>query len=405
MRRRLAAYSHDTVGLGHLRRTMAICRHLGRASRNLSTLVVSGSPFVQAFGSQDRIDFLKLPSARKLGNGNYESRFLNLDMTDLTRLRGRVIDESLRAFDPGLLLVDKTPSGMGGELLASLRRIRASGRPTRVVLGLRDVLDEPEHIRREWTATGEFDVIEELYDEIWVYGSPEVFDTTTEYDFPEPLRRRTKYLGYIPKYNGGLSAADVRSMLGLNGDPFVVVTTGGGEDGYPLVNLYLEMLDRGEGPPGFSSVVITGPGMTGSRLKRVRERARDLSCRVVEFTNSMTCIVSAAELVVTMGGYNTLTEALALGKRVISIPRVKPRLEQMIRARRFAEMGLLTMLDPATATASDLGKALRSELSRPRNKGASLPFTGLVRAEAEFRALTENLEEREPCFLEKGKVP
>lgn len=396
MNRRIAAYSHDTMGLGHLRRTLSICRHLTDRDETLSALILTGSSFAQAFGARERIDFLKLPAAKKIKNGHYEARYLGVDIDSLTRMRGAVIDESLREFEPDVLIVDKTAPGMGGELLPALERLRRTNRPVKVVLGLRDILDDPETQRREWRKTREFEVMAKHYDAIWIYGSPEVFDTVREYEFPDELAARSTYLGYLPKYNGLRPAQTVREELGAGDLPILVVTTGGGEDGYDLLDLYVASLEQNTLPTEYLSVLVTGPGLPPTRVQELRERIARLPecypCRLIEFTDALTSIFAVADVIVTMAGYNTLTEALCLGRRVVAVPRRWPRLEQWIRAERLARRDLLTLLDPDTATPLALGAAVRRELRRTNDApgGADgLAFTGFQRLSEEYDRLLE----------------
>jgi len=390
MARRIAAYSHDTVGLGHLRRTLTITRHLGARRPDLNSLIISGSPFVQAMGSYDRIDFLKLPAAKKIRNGHYEARYLGLDFDHFNRFRSGVIDEGLRAFEPDLLIIDKTPGGMNGELLPCLRRLRETGARTRVVLGLRDILDEAPNQRAEWTATGDWQTLDELYDAIWIYGSADVFNPVTEYGFSDTMAARTSFLGYLPKYNGIRPVEAIRAELDAKDQPLLVLSPGGGEDGYELLSLFLEARDGGFLPTGHLPVLVTGPGMPEARVAELRHRL-GANGRLLEFSDHFTSILAAADLVITMGGYNTLTEALCLGKRVVSVPRVRPRREQWIRAQRFAERGLLTMVEPDGASPATLGAAIRHELGRDVSTGClPLDFGGLERLDDEYARLFDN---------------
>ena len=90
---RLLAYSHDTVGLGHLRRTLGICDDLVRTVPRFSALVITGSPMPEGLKLPERVDYVKLPSVRKLGNAAYTSRSLDLKLDRLLQLRKRLDGE------------------------------------------------------------------------------------------------------------------------------------------------------------------------------------------------------------------------------------------------------------------------------------------------------------------------
>jgi predicted glycosyltransferase len=55
-------------------------------------------------------------------------------------------------------------------------------------------------------------------------------------------------------------------------------------------------------------------------------------------------IMAAADLVVTMGGYNTICEVLSQGTLSLVIPRETPRKEQLLRARALHGQNLLDFI-------------------------------------------------------------
>ena len=91
------------------------------------------------------------------------------------------------------MIVDKRPSGVDGELLETLMALRRKGLPTKLVLGMRDILDEPERTRRNLQSNRSFEILEEFYNEVWIYGSQSIFDTVREYGFPERVARMTHF--------------------------------------------------------------------------------------------------------------------------------------------------------------------------------------------------------------------
>ena len=375
---RIVAYSHDTVGLGHLRRTLGICDDLVRSTASLTALILTGSPMAEGFHVPDRVDYVKLPSVRKLDNADYVPRSLDLAFDELSRMREVVIRDAVRSFDPDVLLVDKAPAGLKGELLGTLADLKARGARTRRVLGLRDVLDDPDGLRREWSREGLWRVVEEYYDAVWIYGDGSLFDAVSEYAFPPAVAAKSVYVGYLPKYNGLLPRERVERELGLEGGrPLVVVTAGGGEDGFAIFDLYLRALERGLGPDGALHCLVTGPGMPEAEQESLRARAQRPDVRFHVFTSHMTSLFAAADVVVTMGGYNTLMELLSLGRRVVVVPRTVPRREQLIRAERLEARGLVRVVRPPELAAGGLMDAVVAELEGPApTPGQPLVFDG-----------------------------
>ena len=139
---RILIYSHDTFGLGHLRRCRAIAHALVDRFKHLSVLILSGSPIIGSFDFRLRVDFVRIPGVIKLRNGEYTSLNLHLDIAETLNMRASIIRHTAEVFRPDVFIVDKEPLGLRGEALDTLNMLKSMG--TRLVLGLRDVMDEPK---------------------------------------------------------------------------------------------------------------------------------------------------------------------------------------------------------------------------------------------------------------------
>ncbi|MEZ6037853.1 MAG: hypothetical protein R3F29_10260 [Planctomycetota bacterium] len=167
---RVLTYSHDSFGLGHLRRSVTLATAMVARGPHVQALCLTGSPVPDLFELPERCDLVKLPSIGKDADGAYVARRLPISAQAITALRSDLITATVRSFRPDLLLVDHTASGPGDELLPVLRRLRHENLQTRVVLGLRDVLDAPLAAREELRRTGLFETVRSFYDHVLVYG-------------------------------------------------------------------------------------------------------------------------------------------------------------------------------------------------------------------------------------------
>ena len=345
---RLLLYGHDTYGLGHLRRNLTLAAGLTRELPDLSILLVTGSPAAHHFPLPENVDYIKLPSVVKVADEDYHARSLRLQPTEIVAMRAALLREAVGGFAPDVVLVDHAPAGMKGELLPALRELRQVAPYGRAVIGLRDIVDEPVRVRANWTEHGLYDVLETAYDAILVYGAQEMHDITTAYDFSPALTAKTRYCGYIERATSHGDIHHIRARYGcMEGDRLVVVTAGGGGDGYPLLQAYLAGARSEEAPQRTVSVLVTGPFMSAGERAQLGEMAGGLPhLRLVTFVEDMVDVMAAADLVVCMGGYNTLCEILSVGARALVVPRVEPRREQLLRAQAFEALGLVAMLHP-----------------------------------------------------------
>ena len=363
--KRVLIYSHDTFGLGNIRRMLEVARHLVQASSEVSVLVVTGSPMLHAFRIPPRIDYLKLPCLSRDVQGRYGARFLDLSLAATVRLRANLIRSAITDFAPDLILVDKKPFGVEDELSGALVALQSSAVKPKLVLLLRDILDSPVETIRVWRKNGCFEAIEAYYDEVLVVGAPEVFDLRSEYRFPPFAAAKVRFCGYIARQPGRLSRAEARRGLGIvDGQALVLVTPGGGEDGFGLVMAGIEgwaALPAARRP---RMHIVCGPEMPEAERAAVHRAASALApLSVQDFSDDMMSLMGAADVVVAMGGYNTVCELLTLHKRAVLVPRIEPGLEQCIRAERMAALGLLRMLHPQQLTPAALVEAVQSELA------------------------------------------
>jgi predicted glycosyltransferase len=389
--KRVLVYSHDTFGLGNIRRMLEISRHLVESDPDVSVLIITGSPMLHAFRIPARIDYVKLPCLARTIEGGYASRYLDLSLDEAVRLRANIIRSAVRDFKPDLILVDKKPFGVKDELAGVFEPLSGSRRRPKLVLLLRDILDSPEATTPVWLKNRYYEAISAYYDEVLVVGTPEVFDLGTEYAFPRRAASKISYCGYIARSRSRRSGRAVREELGVDpAERLVLATAGGGEDGFALLRSYLEALSGLPGARAPRSLVVCGPEMSEPQREELADLARRVPGAALQpFSDDMMSLIDAADLVVCMGGYNTVCEVLTLGKRAIVVPRVRPVQEQWIRAQRMATRGLLRALHPDRLSAQTLGAALCEELAtleRPSRPRPALNMDGLENVTTSIQA-------------------
>ncbi|NQX15828.1 glycosyltransferase family protein [Rathayibacter sp. VKM Ac-2857] len=344
---RIALYSHDSVGLGHVRRNVALAHALNTAlpellGEEVTGLLVTGQSSATAFTAPDGWDWLALPGVTT-GDQGYRSRHLDVELRTLTSLRGDVVRAGLAAFAPDLVIVDRHAFGVQGELEPALRAVRAANPAAVVVLGLRDVLDRRSATSAEWKAIGGAGAVRELYDAVWVYGDPAVHDPAATGEIPRGLHDLVAHTGFLA--NGRLGAG--HSVVE---EPFVLTTVGGGSDGRAIA----EAAVAAEVPAGYRHVVVTGPQMPAEHRRAIRAAAGPATT-VVRSVPDALALLRRASAVVSMGGYNTVCEVMSTTVPALIVPRSHRRQEQRLRAEALEARGAVEVLAPAEVSAERLG--------------------------------------------------
>jgi predicted glycosyltransferase len=371
---RLLVYSQDGLGLGHLRRTTLLATEFLAASPGATALTVSDSPLGQFFSSETGHDYLKLPSIRKAGPGDWRPVSLCVSFPEVLHLRREIIRSAVTNFQPDVLLVDHMPHGAMGELIPTLEAVESSS--VRVVLGLRDILDAPTTVRQRWRLEGAYEAVERHYDDVLVYGSRDVFDVAHEYAWPSTASSKLRYCGYVCSpvgSNGSPELLRTRYLGTPERGELVVAMAGGGADGDALFATLLQAVPAVTRQRDCRFVIVTGPFLPADKRRELLDLAEDLPVRVVTTVSDSLSLLGAADLVVAMAGYNTTAEILSLGTRALLVPRSGPSAEQRLRASLFAERGWIGWLPPESLSAPTLAQAILEQL---QSDCSSLPGSG-----------------------------
>ena len=383
-------YSHDTYGLGHLRRTLLLAEALESRWPGLSQLIVTGSPLAHAFSLPRGADYVKLPSVVKVGRDRYEPPELSIAFATVRALRRDLLRATADHVRPDLVVVDNVPAGLERELVPALLHLKRASPRTRLVLGLRDIIDSADRVRATWRGQGVYELFDDVYDLILVYGDRSVCDVVEDYGLSERAAAKTRYVGYLRRIPDAARAADVRAELRSDGRPVVLATAGGGADGHELLRTLLEARRRWPREAEFDCVVAPGPFAAPREQRVLAEMAANGSrARLLDFEPDLPAYMAASDAVVSMAGYNSICEIASVGRPAVLVPRVQPRQEQLLRARAATRRGVGRMIHPSDLTPRRLLAEVNGLLDRPPRYPMSLPLGGLARASEELRALVE----------------
>ena len=397
--RRIALYSHDTQGLGHVRRNTMLAAAVVAADPRAQVLLVSGAREASSLPLPERTRMAFIPGLAKDGLGHYTARRSGGTLDHVVGLRAAALDEALSAFAPHLLVVDKVARGFRGELEPALRRLRRT-HGTRTALGLRDVLDDVDATVEDWERTRSGEAVDALYDEVWVYGDPAIFDPVEEYGWSAATRAKVRYTGYLARGReqvlldaaAATAVADAAPLLRPQlTTPYVLALVGGGQDGAAVADAFAAATY----PAGHTGVLVTGPYLPERDLARVRDLARRRSdLRVHRFVGDVPALARGSAATVSMGGYNSVCELVASPSPALVVPRTSPRREQALRADRFEEHGLLDVLSLDDLSPEPIGRWLGEAVTRPRRHQTHIDLEGLSAVPALASALLDSRDEQ-----------
>ena len=351
-----------------MQRTGSIAWEIYRLREEASILTFSDSQLGQFFSISPHHDYIKLPSIAKDGPGNWKATHLSMSFPEILHLRKQLISHVLLNYAPDIFLVDHMPHGAMGELLPALEAMKHSRIQTQVVLGLRDILDSPDVTIKRWQVEGAYEAIERYYARILVFGMQNVYDVVDKYQIPEAEAKKVFYCGYVTNLAAAVRAPTLRAKYLANeaaGTPLIVVMAGGGADAYPMMSTLFDALPKLLENQRCVLAVVTGPFMPVELIGELSRRSEGLPVFLMESVNDSLSHIGAADLVISMAGYNTTVEILRMKKPAILIPRAGPSAEQRTRARLFAEKRWVDMMDPDEVTPDGLAERISYHLSHP----------------------------------------
>ena len=403
---RVVMYSPDSIGLGHMRRNAMIASEIVRQKPAASVALLIGSGAGAFFSVPRGIDTIKLPSVQKVATEKWESRSLNLSAHETLTVRAGLIRDVVRGFKPDLLVVDHLPRGVGGDLVPALQMIEDLAMPTLTVLGLRDIIDDPDVIRARWSEQGQYEFIDRYFNHILIYGEADTFDSASAYDLNRRVGCDISYVGYV--CSGSDSGRQTRGidvppseLDGLaswrSGEKIIVVAGGGGHDAFPMLSLAIEALTRMDGRKDFRAVVVGGPLMPDEKRTQLATRVQRLSrTRFLSWTADCMDYMAKADVAVVMAGYNSSLEALSTRANVVMIPRAGPSAEQRMRAGMLARRGLLSCIEPEDASTDLIFAAIQRALESPPREPHAAFLNGAATAAGRLIAICEAPQPKHP---------
>ena len=367
-------YSHDTIGLGHMRRNVAIARELVKHDSALSVLLLVGCPRGMLFETEPGIDYVKLPSLNKLSRDRYQAGSLRLDSETTRAVRLGIIERVVTTLRPRVLLVDHEPAGVWNELEPTLQRLRDDG-GTRVMLGLRDILDDPDLLRTRWAQSGKDTLVRDYYDQILIYGNSTFYPSAKHYGLNQLNLVATEYCGVVT------NATSNEGRHAHCQPKRIIVAGGGGRDAYPLIDAALSAYELIVLPKRPHLTVIAGPLMEEDLRMELQIRAQQLGVSCHEMVSDFPALLEQADLLISMAGYNSVNEALVSRCPLVVVPRVGPSSEQRIRAARLVELQLGGVIYREELTPQSIANVMCAVNPLPVQKNLSqLRFSGARKA-------------------------
>lgn len=354
-RPRLLFHCQQTMGLGHLVRSLNLAEGL---ARDFEVTLLNGGPWPAQLPEPGAIDIVHLPPLGLDADYALISRDGRFTVEEAVRLRLSMIQESFRSTAPDVLLIELFPFGrrkFAGELMPLLEAARTAGHTPFVACSLRDIL-----VNSRRNQLGHDDrasqVANEYFDAVLVHADARF--ATLEETFRPSVRLRVPvhYTGFVrgPRSRDNGTARERR----------VLVSAGGGLVGAPLFRAAAAAAPRLWDEHGLRTVVVTGPFLPEPDVDELVDRAAAATgLEVARYLPDLGAEMAASAVSVSQAGYNTIMDILGCTTPAVVVPYGEAREdEQAARARKLERLGAVRVLESSRLSAETFAAAVRDAL-------------------------------------------
>jgi predicted glycosyltransferase len=370
---KIVHYCQHVLGIGHFFRSLEICKALDGHEVHL----VTGGPTID-ISLPPHVREVKLPGLMM------DRDFKNLFTTDADRSVDEVKKERqkllLHLFEkgaPDLFIVELYPFGRKAfrfELDPILQGIRKRELPrSRVVCSLRDILVEKEDpVLYE---KGVVSALNSYFDVLLVHADPSVIKVDETFSSTGDIAIPIVYTGFVTAKPAPYARIRLRRQLGIGEREFLVIASaGGGKVGFPLLEAVAHAVRFMETRNTLHLHVFAGPFMSREEFERLKSLSSK-RVQVFRFTPDFLSYLVAADLSVSMTGYNTCTNVLAAGVPALVWPFSRNR-EQRLRAERLSRLGPLEAIEDDDLEPARLATIMGRTLSRRSRVPVTIDLEG-----------------------------
>ena len=379
---KVVLYCQHVLGIGHFFRSMELCRALS----GHEVIFLAGGARVDA-PVPDHVRMVPLPGLMM------DSEFKRMYATDpektvdeVKAVRKQFLWDVMAKERPDVLIVELYPFGRKAfrfELDPVLTAIRDGRLPScRVICSLRDILVEKTDVDAY-----EHRVVETLnrgFDALWIHADPRLVRLDETFSRVNAIAAPVVYTGFITPKPPPDARARIFGMLGMpEHTRLIVASAGGGKVGGPLLTAAAAAFRRLDGNARLE--IFTGPFMSAESVRGIAAVSGE-NIHVSEFATDFLSFLAAADLSVSMAGYNTCMNVMAAGCPALFWPFSQNR-EQRLRAARLARFRGIRVLADSDLAPRRLADLMAACLEEKRREATREPTIDLEGAQTSARWL------------------
>lgn len=370
---KFVVYCQHVLGVGHLHRAIELCR----AFRAHRVILVTGGPAVNV-ELPDHVLHFQLPALKMDAEfGGLSAVDTHADLEAVKRQRQGMLERLIHREHPDGLITELYPFGRKAfrfELDPLMETIKnRTGSSCGIFSSVRDILVEKDNAAKHEARVVK--LLNRYFSAVFIHADPrlvkleETFGRIDEIDIP------MVYTGYVAPRPPAGERAHLRRHLGLGeGDILAVASAGGGQVGSGLLQAVVDAASLVRKQMPLKLVVFTGPFMAEQDRQHLKQAGGDWAT-IETFSDEFLSYLSAADLSISMGGYNTTMNLLATEVPAMVLPFAQNR-EQHLRAGRLAGRQALTLLTAEDLVPGRLAEKMLTLIRQPVRTRSTFDLDG-----------------------------
>ncbi|MGB3209669.1 MAG: glycosyltransferase [Desulforhopalus sp.] len=357
-------YCQHVLGIGHFHRSIEICRAI---ARHHPTTLILGGPQVEV--ALPEIDVLKLPGLQM------DSEFQNmvpcnpaLPLAEVKTKRIHQLFSHFQTNSPDIFITELYPFGRKAfkfELDPLLEAIRDGSLPDcSCYCSVRDILVEKK-TGREKFENRVVQILNSFFDGILVHADPDIITLDETFSLMDDIRIPLHYTGFVTKHEPTKNLGRIRGRLGLSpADKLIVASIGGGNVGSELLFAVIQAFRILSDSRPAHIQLFCGP-YCDKRVFNALQNDYQTNINIDRFTDQFPDWLKAADLSISMAGYNTCMNLIESGVPALVYP-FKQNREQRLRAERLGLKASITVLEESDLKPHLLAGKMEQQLEMGR---------------------------------------
>ncbi len=363
---KIILYCQYVWGMGHLFRSL----ELARALADHQVILIAGGREVDV-QLPEHVTLVRLP-------GLYmDEQFTTLMAEDASQSvefiqhQRKVILMSLfQQHRPDVFMIELYPFGrtvFGFELQPLLDWIHM-GRfgDIKVVCSLRDILVEKR--KQEFYEERVINMLHTYFDLLLIHSDDQLLTLDETFSRMNDIQIPVVYTGFVAQKANPAAGRQLRQELGIgSAEKLVVVSTGGGRSGYGLLNCMLDAYPIMNQTDSIRIEMFAGPFREPDEFGKLAAKTVN-GIRIRYYTKRFLDYLAAADLSVSLAGYNTCMNLIAAGVPALIYPYSKQQ-EQPLRVAKIDKLIPMKILRDKDIEPQRISHYIRELLHKSRPAG------------------------------------